>query len=309
VVNDVPGAADDRAAYAGFWRRVAAFAIDYVLALLGSAVLGAVAQITGLVGDSPQQLSLAVLAAYFLYYTLLESSRLQATIGKRALGLKVTDRHGERIGFARAAVRFVTKILSTLTLCLGFLLIVVTRRRQALHDLVAGTVVAHDGTPRRPAWVVAAVSAVACAPMLAVLAAIALPGYRDYTVRAQVSEGLDIASGYRAAIEAAWLEGPREFVDLNTDSVGPKRKGAGRYVESVEVVSGMIVITYGGAANDVLAGSVLTLVPALNAEDALAWACGYGDPPAGFESVFEGHAGYTDIEPRFIPSSCRSSEP
>jgi uncharacterized RDD family membrane protein YckC len=308
-VSDVPGVADDRAAYAGFWRRVAAFAIDYLLALVGSAVLGGLAQVSGLVGDDPRQLSLVALAAYFLYCTLLESSTWQATVGKRTLGLKVTNRRGERIGFARAAARFVTKLLSALTLCLGFLLVAVTRRRQALHDLVAGTLVAHDGTPRRPAWVVAAFAALACAPALAVVAAVALPAYQDFAIRAEVSEGLALASDYRSALEAEWRNAPRAFAELGSESLDGALPRSGRYVESVEIVSGMIVITYGAAAHDALAGSVLTIVPALDAAGTLGWVCGYGRPPAGFESVFEGHMGYSDIEQRFLPSACRSTEP
>jgi uncharacterized RDD family membrane protein YckC len=308
-VSDALGAADDREAYAGFWRRLAAYAIDYLLVFVASGVLAAAAQVVGLVGESPQQLWLAVLAGYFLYYVLLESSPWQATVGKRTLGLKVTNLQGERVGLARAAARFVAKALSVLTLCLGFLFIVVTRRRQALHDLVAGTLVAHDGTARRPAWVVAAFATVACVPVLAVLAAIALPAYQDYSIRAQVSEGLSLAAGYRDAIEAAWRTSPRDFADLTSDSLAAGLPHSGRYVESIEVVSGMIVITYGAAATDVLAGSVLTLVPALDAERSLGWACGYGQPPPGFETVFEGHSGYTTIEQRYIPSSCREHPP
>lgn len=307
-MSDVGSAADDRAAYAGFWRRFAAYAIDYLIVLLFGTVLGAVVIQAGIVEDGTQgRFTLWLLAGYFLYCTLLESSPWQATIGKRALKLKVTDRHGERIGYARAAARFVAKLLSVLTLCLGYLLIAVTRRRQALHDLIAGTLVAHDGTPRRPTWLVAAVSAAACVPFIGVLAAIALPAYQDYTIRAQISEGLALASGYRAAVETAWRNSPRDFASVTTDSLGAGLPQRGRYVEAIEVVSGMIVITYGADANDAVAGSVLTIVPALDSERALAWACGYGPPPPGFEVVFESHGGYTDIDERFIPSACRAA--
>jgi type IV pilus assembly protein PilA len=82
---------------------------------------------------------------------------------------------------------------------------------------------------------------------------------------------------------------------------------SGRFVESIEVVSGMIVITYGGEANDAVAGSVLAIVPALDSSRTLAWVCGYGRAPPGFEVAFEGHAGYTAINERYIPSACRSS--
>jgi hypothetical protein len=69
----------------------------------------------------------------------------------------------------------------------------------------------------------------------------------------------------------------------------------------------MIVITYGAAADEAVAGSVLAIVPALDSERALAWTCGYGQPPAGFEVVFENHPSYSDIDERFVPSACRAA--
>jgi hypothetical protein len=234
---------------------------------------------------------------------LLESSRWQATIGKRALGLKVTNPRGERIGFARAATRFVAKLLSVLTLCVGFLLILVTERRQALHDLIAGTLVAHDATSPQRGWLV---SAAACVPLVFIVAGMAVPSYQDQRIRAQVSEGLDLASGYRAAIETAWRNSPRDIANLSSDSLELALPQRGRYVESIEVVSGMIVITYGAAANDAVADRVLALVPALDSRRGLAWACGYGDAPAGFAVVFENPGSYSDIPERFVPTGCRS---
>jgi uncharacterized RDD family membrane protein YckC len=304
-VNDAEVA--QRAAYAGFWRRFAAYAIDYLVVLLGGIVLGAIVIRAGIVENGTQgRFTVWLLVGYLLYCASLESSSWQATIGKRLIGIKVTNRQGERIGFARAAARFVAKLLSVLTLFVGYLLIVFTTRRQALHDVIAGTLVIHDHSRRRPAWVVATVSAAACVPFLGVVAAIAVPAYQDYAIRAQVSEGLALASGYRAAVEAAWRNSSRDFADLTSDSVGPGLPRTGRYVESIEIVSGMIVISYGGAANKVLAGSVLSIVPALDDQRTLAWACGYGPAPPGFQTVVEGHSGYTDIEQRYVPSSCRS---
>lgn len=307
-MSDVAGVADDRAAYAGFWRRFAAWAIDWSLILIGGAALRVVAELVG-VGDR-SQLTLVILAGYLLYCALLESSRWQATLGKRALGIKVTNRRGERIGFTRASIRFVAKLLSLLTMFLGFLLVVVTRRRQALHDLISGTLVAFDGTKRLSAWVVAPLAAVGSVPFLAVLAAVAIPAWEDATIRAQVSEGLALAVPHKAAIESAWRDSQRDFARVSSDSMGgtelPLR---GRYVESIEVVSGMIMITYGNEANFVLAGSVLTIVPAVDANGTLGWACGYGPPPAGFEVAFENHGGYTTIDEHWVPSACRSTVP
>jgi uncharacterized RDD family membrane protein YckC len=307
-VSNVAGVADDRAAYGGFWRRFAAWAIDWSLILIGGAALRVVAELVGL-GDRPQ-LTLVILAGYLLYCALLESSPWQATLGKRALGIKVTNRRGERIGFTRAAARFVAKLLSLLTMFLGFLLVLVTRRRQALHDLIAGTLVTLDATQRRPVWIVAPLAAVGAVPFVAVLGAIALPAWQDMTIRAQVSEGLLLADPHKAAIESAWRNSQRDFARVSSDSLGGDRlPDRGRYVESIEVVSGMIMITYGSEANDVLAGSVLTIVPAVDANGALGWACGYGPPPAGFEVAFENHGGYTTIDEHYVPSACRSPVP
>jgi uncharacterized RDD family membrane protein YckC len=77
----------------------------------------------------------------WIYYALLESSVWQATIGKKLLGLRVTDLAGNRISFARASGRFFGKILSGMILGIGFLMAGFTQRKQALHDILAGCLV------------------------------------------------------------------------------------------------------------------------------------------------------------------------
>ena len=77
----------------------------------------------------------------FIYYAVLESSEQQATWGKRLIGLRVTDLDGGQISFGRAAGRFFAKIVSYLTLLIGFLMQPFTTRKQALHDILAGTLV------------------------------------------------------------------------------------------------------------------------------------------------------------------------
>lgn len=79
--------------------------------------------------------------AGWLYFALQESSAAQATLGKRALGLRVVGPGGGRITFARATGRHFAKWLSALPLGLGFLMAVFTEKKQALHDLLAGTCV------------------------------------------------------------------------------------------------------------------------------------------------------------------------
>jgi uncharacterized RDD family membrane protein YckC len=77
----------------------------------------------------------------WLYFALFESSSLQATPGKLLAGLKVTDMEGRRIGFGRATTRALAKGLSALLCYVGYIMAAFTERRQALHDIIAQTVV------------------------------------------------------------------------------------------------------------------------------------------------------------------------
>jgi uncharacterized RDD family membrane protein YckC len=135
----VPSAAN--VMYAGFWRRAAAIFID---GLLLSAVFSPFSR-SAMSADAGAAtvlgLSILELVVGWLYYALQESSRFQATLGKRALKIVVTDLRGGRIGFARASGRYFAKLLSTLTLGVGYLMAAFTARKQALHDLVADTLV------------------------------------------------------------------------------------------------------------------------------------------------------------------------
>lgn len=83
-------------------------------------------------------------AVHWLYYTLLESSPKQATIGKFTLGLKVTDLRGKRINLLQSNLRYFSKLLSLIPVGLGFLLILTTRRSQMFHDYFARTIVVAD---------------------------------------------------------------------------------------------------------------------------------------------------------------------
>jgi uncharacterized RDD family membrane protein YckC len=77
----------------------------------------------------------------WIYEAALESSSHQATLGKMALGLKVTDTEGRQISFARASGRHFAKILSGMILLIGYIMAGFTERKQALHDVIAGTLV------------------------------------------------------------------------------------------------------------------------------------------------------------------------
>jgi uncharacterized RDD family membrane protein YckC len=133
--------------YAGFWRRLAAYLIDGVL--LGAAQ-GTITILVHTIAPYDLQAQVNVLPVSILvawaYFSLMESSPAQATVGKMALGIYVTDRQGDPIDFRRASVRYWAKLVSTLALMLGWLMAAFTPGKRALHDYLAGTLVLRRAT-------------------------------------------------------------------------------------------------------------------------------------------------------------------
>jgi uncharacterized RDD family membrane protein YckC/Tfp pilus assembly major pilin PilA len=181
--------------YAGFWRRAAAYLVDSIVLLIPNVVLAMALQ-----RREPAS-SLAQFAVWWLYKSLMESGSRQATLGKMALGIKVTDVHGARISFGRATGRFFASLLSMLIFCIGLLMAAFTRRKQALHDLIAGTLVVRgtaepteivegSGTMALTAGVWAAIVFFTFIPLAGILAAIAIPVYQDAVVRAKMVEAI-----------------------------------------------------------------------------------------------------------------------
>ena len=82
-----------------------------------------------------------LLNLYWLYFAFLESSPTQATLGKMIVGIVVTDLNGNRVSFSTASGRYWSKIASGATLLFGFLMTGFTRKKQALHDIMAGCLV------------------------------------------------------------------------------------------------------------------------------------------------------------------------
>lgn len=82
----------------------------------------------------------------WLYYSIQESSNKKASFGKVFLGLVVVDLYGNKINFVRASIRFFSKVLTALTLFIGFFIAAFTGQRQALHDLFVDTLVVDKNT-------------------------------------------------------------------------------------------------------------------------------------------------------------------
>ena len=158
--------------YAGFWLRFVAILLDGLILGIPMAILGGI--LGGIIGgiwgfsygvshpdgkfgmlDSDGDLNASFLIMEFgiiilstivkwLYFSLQESSSAQATLGKRILGLKVITMDGQRIGFGRASGRFFGKFISSLTMLIGYMMAGFTERKQALHDMIAGTLVVRN---------------------------------------------------------------------------------------------------------------------------------------------------------------------
>ncbi len=138
--------------YAGFWLRFAAYVIDYLITIAIAAVVGfgigiLIVSSGGHVKNNPAFIPTRLgiqgvsLIATWLYYALMESSSTQGSLGKMAVGIRVVDLAGERISFGRATGRYFGKLLSTLILCIGFMMAGWTERKQALHDIMANCLV------------------------------------------------------------------------------------------------------------------------------------------------------------------------
>ena len=146
-----------RVTFAGFWLRFVAWILDRLLIgvvtriilfpLFGLSAMKAILRghpepedlmpLVGMLG----RVFFVSLVLDWLYYSLLESSPWQGTVGKKALGLRVTDLQGNRISFGRATGRFFARIVSSLTLLIGYIMAGFTERKQALHDIIAGCLV------------------------------------------------------------------------------------------------------------------------------------------------------------------------
>jgi uncharacterized RDD family membrane protein YckC len=128
--------------YGGFWVRLLAYLVDSVILSTAFGLLAIAAAFLGPVGITI--LAFLGIAGPVLYWSLMHASARQATFGKALLGLKVGDTSGRRVSLLRALAREVAKILSALPLMLGFILAAFTRRKQALHDVVASTTVVRE---------------------------------------------------------------------------------------------------------------------------------------------------------------------
>jgi uncharacterized RDD family membrane protein YckC len=135
-----------RLRYAGFWLRFCAAFLDGIILRIINLFLAYLVTLLyiKITGETKAAESVGVIVGIlvsWLYYAFLESSAEQATLGKQALGIVVTDLDGYRISFGQATARYFSKWLSALTFFVGYIMAGLTKKHQALHDMIAGTLV------------------------------------------------------------------------------------------------------------------------------------------------------------------------
>ena len=237
--------------YAGFWRRWAALCLDQLMImvpLIGLTLLfgymgGA---FRNLARDGMPKIDGLYYFLYFLisplYFALQESGPHQATLGKRALGIKVTDTDGKPLGFPHALGRWLAASLSYLTLYLGFLMAAFTSEKKALHDVVAKTLVvdrwAFTAHPERQqqgmsgCLMVFVAAVVLAIPAMGILAAIALPAYKQYATRA--GGPLAQMMALRGEVERIYEEEGRCPVN-GEDGIGIPQDYRSDFIDRIEV--------------------------------------------------------------------------
>jgi uncharacterized RDD family membrane protein YckC/Tfp pilus assembly major pilin PilA len=300
-----PAAAHTADIFAGFWLRLVAAILDGIIInvvfwVVSFILIAAIASSgdSAAIGIASVFTYILSIVGNWLYFALMESSSKQATVGKMALGLKVVDEQGERIGFGRATGRHFGKLISSLIIGIGFLMAAWTRKRQCLHDILASSLVVRNsasteeiasGAEAPPvtgiaiAGVIAAAFFVIAIPVIGILAAIAIPAYQDYTVKAKISAAIISAEPAKAAVERYYA----------TNEAAPATlKDAGFIITpsptvrdiSINAETSAIEIEFAFSPVD---GQSIYFVPEVGDDKKITWTCS------------------SDIKTKLLPMSCQ----
>jgi type IV pilus assembly protein PilA len=144
--------------------------------------------------------------------------------------------------------------------------------------------------------------------IIGILAAIAIPAYQNYTIRAQVTEGLSLADSWKTAIAEYYTENgsfpSASAAAGGTGSIAVTGATSGKYVTSVNVTTGgAVLITYGNQANNAISGSTLALNPGTDSAGDVIWICGSAATPTG---VTKNGSGATTVLAQYLPASCHA---
>jgi type IV pilus assembly protein PilA len=140
--------------------------------------------------------------------------------------------------------------------------------------------------------------------IIGILAAIAIPAYQNYTIRAQVTEGLTLGDGWKTAISEYYANTGNWPAQGN---LAGTCVSAGKYESSVTVATGGVIqITYGNQANAKINGCTLAIVPYTNSNNDVLWVCGTAATPSSATIASSGNSGSNTLLPQYLPTSCHS---
>jgi type IV pilus assembly protein PilA len=143
--------------------------------------------------------------------------------------------------------------------------------------------------------------------IIGILAAIAIPAYQNYTIRAQVTEGLNLADGWKTQA-AEYFANNGTFPTTAQVQASGQAQSSGKYVSSIASDLGAITVTYGSQANSKILNNTLVLNAYVNQNSDIVWVCGTAAIPTG-ATVPNGStiaAGASPIAAQYLPTSCHS---
>ncbi|HET7607468.1 MAG TPA: pilin [Gammaproteobacteria bacterium] len=148
--------------------------------------------------------------------------------------------------------------------------------------------------------------------IIGILAAIAIPAYQNYTIRAQVAEGINLAAATKAAITTAFIdrgEAPMNRVEAGLSANATDSSGT--YVTSVDINNGVLVVMYGGSAHANISGRFVTLTPYESGDFSVVWRCGSAIEPPGLQELGTAAGGNAavylapTVSDQYLPATCR----
>ncbi len=148
--------------------------------------------------------------------------------------------------------------------------------------------------------------------IVGILAVAAIPSYQRYTIRAQVTEGINMASPMKKRVMNAFMN--RGEAPLNRKEAGmtvAAEDTSGSFVKSVDVQGGVIVVTFGNEANAEIHDRTFTMTPYETEDLEIVWRCGTSPAPAGLNLLGTAGGGETatyiasSLQLEYLPATCR----
>jgi uncharacterized RDD family membrane protein YckC len=283
--------------YAGFWMRlIAAFLDVLVISTFIILIFFLLAILIALTGrddilDNQQAVSIfywTIICMSAAYYILMESSEQGATFGKRWMNIKVLDENESRLSVARALGRFLARLLSCLLLLGGFLIQPFTRHKQALHDMLAGTVVvrANDSNKISIMASLLVLFFALMVPVLAIFSTAGIPFFQQYILKVQLNHGVQTGRETTLAVAHFYLNNgkvPATLVDAGNISLSP-------HVAEIAInqQNGELTLTFSETVRKSIKSKHLLFTPTLETDRSISWKC---------------HS--NDIEARLLPDTCK----